>query len=384
MAWGERRPGHRRVPELTRRRLLGAGAAALAAAVGLEFAADTRRWAPAPPPPPGPTGCGPGAELGTRPGPLLRLEAADQGVVLRHGGGPGRFDVYGARDAVVWRYGDAWYMHYDGAGDAGWLACRATSPDGRRWTKAGPVLGLGIPGSADAGSASYAVPVETSSGWYLFYLGAAAATAPPDRVPETPYRTLSAIGPGPAGPWIKQPQIVPFALQPGTYYADTASPGGVFAFNGQYCQYFSAAAGSPLQRTLGLARTTDLNGAWTVEPQPILPATEQIENSSVYYEAANNTWFLFTNHIGFNTIEYTQAIWVYWTSDPTSWDPARKAVVLDGRNCCWSRRVVGLPSIVALDDRLALYYDGLAGSGEADVGRDVGLAYLPRPLAPPS
>jgi hypothetical protein len=322
--------------------------------------------------------------VGSRPGPPLRLEAADQGVVLRHGDGPGRCDAYGARDVIVWRYGGTWYMHYDGAGDPGWLACRATSPDGRRWTKAGPVLGLGAPGSADAGSASYAVPVETAAGWYLFYLAAATATAPPERVPATPYRTLAATGPGPDGPWTKQPQLVPFALQPGTYYADTAAPGGVFTFNGQYCQYFSAAAGNPLQRTLGLARSADLNAPWTVEPQPILPATEQIENSSVYYEAANNTWFLFTNHIGLDVVEYTDAIWVYWTSDPTSWDPARKAVVLDGRNCCWSRRVVGLPSIVPLEDRLALYYDGLAGSGASHVGRDVGLAYLPRPLTPPS
>jgi len=29
-----------------------------------------------------------------------------------------------------------------------------------------------------------------------------------------------------------------------------------------------------------------------------VPIEEQIENASVYYEESNETWFLFTNHIG--------------------------------------------------------------------------------------
>jgi predicted GH43/DUF377 family glycosyl hydrolase len=319
-----------------------------------------------------------------RPDPALRLDAEDHGVVLRHGDGPGGCDALGARDVVTWRIDDTWYMNYDGAGATGWLCCFAISKDGEHWTKAGPVLELGAPGAPDAGSASYGVPVVAPDGWHLFYLGAAKTSAPPERIPAVPYVTLKARGPGPGGPWTKQPEVVPFAPAPGTFYADTASPGMVFNYNGAYYQAFSAASGDPLQRGLGLAHTTDLNGPWTVEPAPLLPLTEQIENSAVFHEAANDTWFLFTNHVQLAGQEFNDSIWVYWSKDPTKWDPANKAVVLDGHNCCWSRRVIGLPSIVPLEDRIALFYDGSSAPGTPMMGRDVGLAYLPRPLAPPA
>ena len=44
-----------------------------------------------------------------------RLEATDQGVVIRHGSGPADCDVYGAREAIVFRHKEKFYMHYDGA-----------------------------------------------------------------------------------------------------------------------------------------------------------------------------------------------------------------------------------------------------------------------------
>ena len=54
-----------------------------------------------------------------------------------------------------------------------------------------------------------------------------------------------------------------------------------------------------------------------------------MENSSLYFEPANRTWFLFTNHVGLDGFEYTDAVWVYWSKDLNHWDPAHKAVVLD-------------------------------------------------------
>ena len=74
-----------------------------------------------------------------------------------------------------------------------------------------------------------------------------------------------------------------------------------------------------LERTLGIARTSDLNGTWAVDPDPILPFYEQIENSSLYYEEKNGLWFLFTNHVGIDesamgrdkwSLWYTDAVWV--------------------------------------------------------------------------
>ena len=62
-----------------------------------------------------------------RPAAKYRLEAQDQGVVLRHGDGPNQCDVYGAREAIVFKADETYYLHYDGAGPVGWVACLATS-----------------------------------------------------------------------------------------------------------------------------------------------------------------------------------------------------------------------------------------------------------------
>ena len=50
-----------------------------------------------------------------RPAATLRMEAKDHGIVLRHGDGPKRCDVLGARDGWVFEADDTYYMHYDAA-----------------------------------------------------------------------------------------------------------------------------------------------------------------------------------------------------------------------------------------------------------------------------
>jgi hypothetical protein len=223
----------------------------------------------------------------------------------------------------------------------------------------------------------------------MFYLGTPNTNPPPDRVPMFPYLTMKARSESPAGPWQKQPDVVPFRPQPGTYYSATASPGYIVKYGGEYLQFFSASVheGSPrklIRRTISIARTKDLQGKWTVDPAPIVPLEEQIENSSLYYEKRDKTWYLFTNHVGIrNGEEYTDAVWVYWTKDLNKWDVRRKAVVLDESNCGWSPVVVGLPSVIKAGNRLAIFYDGLSGRKISHVGRDVGVAFLPLPLRPP-
>ncbi len=331
-----------------------------------------------------------------RPVATLRMDAADHGVVLAHGDGPDRCDVYGARDVWVYEDGGAYYMHYDAAGDTGWLCALATSTDGVRWTKRGPVLDLGRLGDDDSASASYGVTYRDGDAWHMFYVATPHTTPPPDRIPAFPYLTMKARSASPSGPWRKQPEVVPFRTARDTYYTVTASPGHVIRRDGEHLQFFSAATqtGDAIRRTLGIARTRDLDGPWTPDLEPIVPLDEQVENSSLYYEESIDTWFLFTNHVGIDvaragdawsptTVEYTDAIWVYWTRDPNRWDARDKAVVLDGSNCAWSSLVVGLPSVLRIGDRLAVYYDALAGDGTGHMGRDIGLAWLDLPLAPP-
>ncbi|MBE2238474.1 MAG: hypothetical protein IAE81_11840 [Caldilineaceae bacterium] len=322
-----------------------------------------------------------------RPAAVKRMAATDQGVVLRHGDGPDGCDQDGARDVWVYVADGVYYMHYDGAGPDGWLACLARSTDLTTWEKLGSVLALGAPGDPDAKSASYGVTYCDGGDWHMFYLGTPNVSDPINRIPAFPYLTLKARGAGPAGPWTKQPGVAPFTIKPDTYYSITTSPGMVIQSGGEYLQFFSATTtktDSPyVQRTLGIARTTDLDGAWRIDPAPILPIEEQIENASLYYEPANATWFLFTNHIGLGHTEYTDAIWVYWSQDLNGWHPADKAVVLDGANCSWSRRCIGLPSVVQVDKRLAIFYDAPGRDSTSHMRRDVGLAWLDLPLTPP-
>ena len=90
-----------------------------------------------------------------RPAAKFRLEAKDQGPVFRYGNGPDSCDYLGARDIFVFEYKGTYYMHYDGAGLKGWLACLATSKDLVHGDVKGPVLDYGQPGSEDAKSESY-------------------------------------------------------------------------------------------------------------------------------------------------------------------------------------------------------------------------------------
>ena len=372
---------------ITRRRFLrrGGGLVAGLAAGGLATAAARPARATA-------SGeASPGADLWIpsypdgRPVATLRMDAQDAGVVLRHGDGPARCDVFGARDVWVFSDGSTYYMHYDAAGDDAWLTALATSSDGTHWTKQGTVLDLGAPGAPDSASASYGTTYRDGDVWRMFYIGTQ-NVSPPHNIPALPYVTLKAKSSSPTGPWTKQYDVIPFAPRPGTYYAQSASAGQIIEHGGEYLQFFSASAfvGAALQRTISIARTHDLDGTWTVDDTPALPLEEQIENSALYYERAGDTWYLFVNHVGLDPAgEYTDAIWVYWSDDPTRWSPDRKAVVLDRNNVAWSQRVVGLPSVLPIGNRLAIFYDGAAGASTSHLDRDIGLAWLDLPLRRP-
>lgn len=320
-----------------------------------------------------------------RPVATMRMNATDAGVVLRHGDGPDGCDALGARDIWVFKQGKTFYMHYDGAGPKGWLVCLATSPDLTHWTKKGAVMELGAPGSDDSASASYGVTYKAGKTWHMFYLGTPHTSPAPDLIPAFPYLTMKARSGGPTGPWVKQPGVVPFRCTPGTYYSVTASPGQIIRHGHEYMMFFSAASqdDAGTHRTIGIARTKDLNGAWTVDPKPIFPPAMQVENTSLYYEKANKTWFLFTNHIGLEGFEYTDAVWVFWTKHLNTWNPENRAVVLDGSNCTWSKKCIGLPSVMPVGNRLAVLYDAPGGDSKSHMGRDVGLAWLQLPLVPP-
>jgi hypothetical protein len=74
---------------------------------------------------------------------------------------------------------------------------------------------------------------------------------------------------------------------------------------------------------------------------------------------------------------------VYWSKDLQHWDPQDKAVMLDGKNCSWSRDCIGMPSVVKVGNRLAVLYDAPGGTSVSHMGRDIGLAWPKLPLKVP-
>lgn len=334
----------------------------------------------------------PSSYIDGRPAAGYELYAKDDGVVYRHGNAPFGYDKLGARDVAIYAADGTYYMTYDGAGPKGWLVNMATSKDLKHWDYIGPMLDLGCKGSIDSASASFGTLLYAEGKWHMYYLATQNASASPNFVPYPAYVPAKAIAIRPTGPWIKQYDKQPFTVKASSYYDLTAAPGPVYHDpHGGYYMFFSSSNWG-LKRTIGLARTKSIDSPWQVSDTPVFPVEENIENASVYYQKSDKTWFMFVNHVGLDKDkrEYTDAAWVYWTKDFDHWDPNNKAVVLDSTNVKWSPKIIGIPSVVQVGDRLAIVYDGQArdpveitDGNKEHMHRDIGLAWLQLPIITP-
>jgi len=314
--------------------------------------------------------------LDGRPYPSYRLNAVDQGMFLEYGKGPNACDTMNAREAMINCVDGTYYLYYDGAGAKGWVSCLAVSRDLKNWERKGPLLEFG-PGVSDSAAAcSPWIIKDEKNLWHMYYLGTPNTTGGTDKIPIAPYLALHATSKSPAGPWTKRYDPVPFSTKEGTYYSMSAYPGHIIKQGSEYMMFFGAADAKG-RRTVSIARSKDLNGEWTLEPTPALPVTENLENTSVYFEPTSNTWFLFVNHIG-NVCP--DAVWVYWTNDVNHWNPACKAIVMDGSNCTWSKKNIGMPTVVPVGDKLYVFYDGAGGEATNEMYRSVAKATLQLPL----
>ena len=312
----------------------------------------------------------PTAALAALPGPPRSYLPGvhDVGFVLPFGGAPGAApcpgdcDILGARDVWVWHdpQDAAWpfKMTYDGSGPLGWLACLAVTSDPtlRNWTKLGALLHLGSPGSVDSNSASYLTTLQLEDGsWLGWYLGTNKTSPPPGRVPEGPYFTMLASSPRSSGPWTQYSSLgnVIGSGSPGVVIPSPETPG-------EWWQFCTGCAGG----SIGLVSTRNLTGQW--EDKQALITDAAVENTSLYYEASNNLWFLFTNQIDNDAggMAFDAHIVVYWSSNLLDWPPTNKATVLNRTNAIEPlirAGRVGLPSVLRVpgnDQQLALVYDG--------------------------
>lgn len=323
-----------------------------------------------------------------RPAASLRMNATDEGIVMKYGDGPDSCDTYGAREAVVVKEKDTYYLFYDGAGKDGWISCMAESKDLKSWSKTGAILSLGDSTRNDHKSASSPWVIKQGNTWHMFYIGTPNTTPAPYRIPAFPYLTMKASSPSITGPWKKQYDVTPLPPKAKSYYTVTSSPGFIVKNRNEYMMFFSGATNDNniTKRTLGIARTKDLNASWKIDDAPIFPLSEQVENSSLFFDSTIRTWFLFTNHIGINERreEYTDAIWVYWSKDINKWNAAHKAIVLDSSNCIWGKGAIGMPSVIKAGNRLAILYDAAEGKNFGHMRRNIGLAWLDLPLSIPA
>lgn len=341
-------------------------------------------------------------------GVVLAPDAPDQPLHCWDGGG--------AREAILNREGGFYYLNYDGAmpgaaPDSYWNACLARSTDLLHWEKLGPCLYASIlahPQATpqmykDLRSASSPWSFYADGRWYHYYVGADHCS--PEGVPAFLYSTMLATSDSMAGPWDKRCDAPGCAKHvcfpagaPGGWNDVTASPGQVLenprwaadpAHQKRYLMLYSGACSGTTKRSLGIARTDDLgtsdaydaeNGHfWQLDPGPILPPEEDIENTSLFFEESSGLYWLFTNHIRDNS--YTDAVWVYWSPDIERWDPAHKAVVLDASVSSWAKGAIGMPTVLQKDAAtLAMVYDAVPGDGIGHLGRQIGLAEISLPL----
>lgn len=327
-----------------------------------------------------------------------------------------------------------YYLSYDGAmpgktHESYWNACSARSRDLLRWEKLGPTLrssALTHPESSwdvykDFCSASSPWDFRAGDRWYRYYLGADHCSG--DGTPAFCYSTLLATADSPGGPWQKlcdrpgcEKRVCFPAGAPGSWDDATASPGPVMenpacanpacanpayanpaytndpTHEKKYIMIYSGSCSGVTKRSLGLARTDDLEAAddfdkpaaegafWVKDPEPILPPEEDIENASVFYEPSSGLYWLFTNHIYAN--QYTDAVWVYWSHRLDRWDPENKAIVMDRTRNDWAHGAIGMPSVVQKDEHtLYLFYDGVPGDGTGHLDRHIGLCQISLPLS---
>src|SRR5210317_1818392 len=64
-------------------------------------------------------------------------------------------------------------------------------------------------------------------------------------LPSFPDLTMKVKASGPAGPWIKQKDVMPFSMKSNTYFSITANPGQVIRRGDEYVQFFSATPRKP-------------------------------------------------------------------------------------------------------------------------------------------
>lgn len=343
----------------------------------------------------------------------------DQGIVYRRSM-PGEsyyfLDGTVLREPMLFRDGERFLLYCDAGGpELIFTLMLAESRDLVHWKKLGPAQGPSCLEHPGADYRDWADFLHTGSPWIFeedgkYYMYTTTALGPRGQFMPLPYLCMVSVSDSMAGPWKKMnarpgcSKHICIPVRPGTWYSDTACAGSVIenpAWKGEkgrrYMMFFSSASyrGLPqedpmsLARGVGIARTDDLlagddwdkteGNFWTVDPEPVIPLEDDVENATVWHEEETGRWYMFVNHVHASNT-YTDAVWVYWTDDPNHWDPENKAEVISSETCTWTHGAIGMPTVTRVGNRLAMVYDGSTAGNTSHLERDIALAWLDLPL----
>jgi len=140
--------------------------------------------------------------------------------------------------------------------------------------------------------------------------------------------------------------VIPFRPTPGSYNSVTASPGFIVRSGAEYLQFYSAATQDTntrkVRRTIGIARTK----TWTV-PGRSTPSHRSLgradrKHVALFREVESHLVSVYQSRRHRPRRRIHRCDLGLLEQGSESLEPGNKAVVLDTRNCKWTKHVIGL------------------------------------------
>lgn len=288
-------------------------------------------------------------------------------------------DYFNVRDfGALYFDGTYWRVSYDGNdegldGQQGWEVYQRRSTDLRTWEYVGKTLsnGGGPVGSTDTGSASNMF-IQTfpqyPGKFFGHHLGTPNLSS--GDIPAMPYQAHLAVADAFEGPYTKRGPQIPFG-GPGSI-DELATYINSVQYNpalGKWMAFYSTTT-SDWKRGIALALKSDLdnNSEPWVKQGLVIADTEQVENPIVF-QASDGRWWMFCNHVGYKTVEYTVSDVAYWTDDPTAWNIDNKTSIIWPTFGAFDADAIGnISHPVIRNGVLYAAYDGV--NNDSHEGRD--------------
>lgn len=275
-------------------------------------------------------------------GPAYRFEAAPEPVLSR--GAPGDWDSRDALNPSVVLHGGLYYNLYSGFDGKTWRTGLATSPDGVRWAKAGPVL---TPDAAWEGAyiaANGSALMHEGRFWYWYQSGPK----------ETPRIGLARSQDG--GAWTKNAHPVLDVGPRGSWDERAVADPYVIRID-RWFYLFYLGQDRARRQQLGVARSLDGEHWEKLRSNPILEIGDEgafDENGlgePAVWVSAGYYWMLYTGR----DRNENRRMGLARSRDGVHWE--RRAHVIAG-TAAWNAKVVCDPTVEVRPDGVRVWFGG--------------------------